>query len=131
MKILIACALMLGLSAPLAGKDETPEERDRADLRSLEAKIDLLIGTASCEGDGECRSVAFGAKPCGGPWTYKIYSTRNTDAAALLREIGSYAAKNVGLNRKYGWTSDCSLASEPVVVCREGRCAAGIAGAKP
>jgi hypothetical protein len=130
MKILIACLLMLGFSAPLAGGPQTPEERDRADLRFLEAKIDRLIGTASCEQEGECRSVAFGAKPCGGPWKYKIYSTRGTDASTLKREIDAYKTQNDALNKKYGLRSDCSFVSPPVVACRDGVCVAGATGAK-
>jgi hypothetical protein len=131
MKLAIACALMLGLSAPPSDGAKTPQDLARDELRAMEEQIDRRIGTAACVSDAECRTVAFGAKPCGGPWTYKVYSTRDTDTVALLREIGSYAAKNVELNRKYGWTSDCSLASEPGVACREGRCSAGTAGAAP
>ena len=129
MKILLACVLMLGFSAPLAGSPQTPEERDRADLRLREAKSDRLSGTASCENEGECRSVAFGAKPCGGPWKYKIYSTRGTDASALKSEIDAYKAQNEALNKKYGLSSDCGFVSPPVVACRDGVCVAGGTGA--
>jgi hypothetical protein len=129
MKIAIACAFLLGLSAPPEGGAKTPEERDRADLSAMEAKIDRRIGAAACESGGECRAVEFGAKPCGGPWKYKIYSTRQTDTAALLREVAAYKAKNSELNHKHGWASDCSFVSEPAVTCRDGGCKAGVAGA--
>ena len=120
---------MLGFSAPLAGGPETPEERDRADLRLREAKIDRLIGTASCEQEVECQSIAFGVKPCGGPWKYKVYSTRGSDVSTLKREIDAYKTENEALNKKYGLGSDCRFVSPPAVACRDGVCVAGTAGA--
>jgi hypothetical protein len=127
MRLLIAGVLLLfGGVAPPEITGETPEDRDRARLRAMEEQIQLLIGTATCEADAECRSVPVGAKPCGRPWTYQVYSTRVTDSRKLLERVAAHRALNVALNRKYGWSSDCSVVSEPAVSCREGRCAQGI-----
>ncbi len=38
-----------------------------------------LIGTPSCGGDGDCRYIGLGAKPCGGVWEYLVYSTPRID----------------------------------------------------
>jgi hypothetical protein len=123
MRLLIVVALLLGGGAPPEITGETAQDRDLARLRAMEERIQLLIGAATCEADGECRSVPVGAKPCGGPRTYQIYSTRVTDSGKLLKRVAAHRALDVELNRKYGWTSDCSVVSEPAVSCREGRCA--------
>ena len=129
MRVLLAGVLLLGGGAPPETTGETLQDRDRARLRAMEEQIELLIGAATCEADNECRSVPVGAKPCGGPWTYQIYSTRATDSKKLLERVAAHRTLNVELNRRYGWTSDCRVVSEPAVSCREGRCAQGTAAA--
>src|SRR5215831_3785291 len=119
MRVLFACVLMLGAAA-------TPKDPDGDELRAMEAKIDKRIGAARCEENAECRAAPFGAKPCGGPWSYKAYSTRNTDVAALLREIETYRSRNAELNRKNRLGSDCRLVEAPAVRCQEGRCSTGV-----
>ena len=57
------------------------EEGDRAKLVEMRGEISALIGDAECETTEDCRQVGIGAKPCGGPWDYLIYSV--TDSAAL------------------------------------------------
>ena len=122
MRLLIVGALLFGGASPPESV-ETPQDSDRARLQAMEEQIKLLIGDATCEADIECRSVPVGAKPCGGPWTYRIYSTRVTDSGKLLERVAAHRALDAELNRKYGRTSDCSAVSEPAVTCREGRCA--------
>ena len=58
--------------AGAACQPDDQEDRDRRYLQELEAEIDAMIADAPCTGDGDCRAVAFGVKPCGGPWSYKI-----------------------------------------------------------
>ncbi|MFN2369620.1 MAG: hypothetical protein ABR506_00545 [Candidatus Krumholzibacteriia bacterium] len=122
------CALLAvaALAAAAAGCND--EERDQAaDVARLEAKeaeIDALIGDAACAGGADCRAVAFGAKPCGGPWQYKVYAAAKVDTVELLRLIEDYNATNARLNETWGWASDCAFVSEPAVDCVEGRCRA-------
>ena len=127
MRLLIASVLLACGGAPPETTGETLQDRDRARLRALAEQIDLLAGAATCEADSECRSVAIGAKPCGGPWTYQVYSTRAMDSEKLLERVAAHRTLNVELNRKHGWTSDCRVVSEPSVGCREGRCVLGTA----
>lgn len=122
------CALLAvaALAAAATGcKDEDRDPAaDIAQLAAMEAEIDALIGDAACPGGADCRAVAFGAKPCGGPWKYKVYAAAKVDTVALLRLIEDYNATNARLNEAWGWVSDCAFVSEPAVDCVEGRCRA-------
>ena len=44
-------------------------------LSVLKSHIETLANASVCGDDFECRYIAFGSKPCGGPWEYLIYTT--------------------------------------------------------
>lgn len=92
------------------------------DLPELRAEVMRLIGDGACADVGQCRAIAFGAKPCGGPWQYLAYSTAITDSTALAAAVGRYNAKEAAINRAEGRVSDCSLVSPPKLVRENGRC---------
>jgi hypothetical protein len=102
----------------------TEEETDKAGLARMEAAIDDLIGEAVCGEAGDCRAIAFGAKPCGGPWKFKVYAASDVDEAELEEMVAKYNETNEALNKKHGWISDCLAVMPPEVECRDGRCVA-------
>ena len=59
------------------------EEVDRARLEGMRQDIIEFIGEPTCKDSTNCRSIAFGDKPCGGPWEYLIYSVVEFDTLAL------------------------------------------------
>ena len=106
----------------LGGCDEKYEAADIAKLESMEAKIDQMIANRACTADGSCRVIAFGAKPCGGPWEYKIYSAEQVDTLALQQAVREYNDFNREANKRHGWLSDCSVPNPPPVACYMGTC---------
>ena len=98
------------------------EKADRETLATLEANIDAFIGTPECDGINDCRSLPFGAKPCGGPWSFKIFALSAADSATLDTMIHEYNVFNAELNGEYGWASDCMIVEEPFLDCLGGRC---------
>ena len=116
--------LMLCFGGLVACNDEDPfdEAADRARLDKMEAGIDNLIGEATCKDAKDCRVMAFGAKPCGGPWSFKIWSAATVDSAALAGLVAGYNKFNQTLNDRYGWMSDCMVVTPPDVGCVEGHC---------
>lgn len=83
----------------------------------LEAEIRRLIGSAACTASEQCRTLAFGAKACGGPQSYLAWSTQGTDAAALQTAAERYATwRREDLNRR-GVMSDCALVVDPGAAC--------------
>lgn len=122
MKALLMWMLLVAALAPFDCGEERTEDTDRAKLAEMEAQIDALIGDARCTDGAQCKVIAFGAKPCGGPWKYKVYSEAVVSTAKLTEYVDAYNAFNRELNEKYGWVSDCMVVGPPSVECREGRC---------
>ncbi len=103
---------------------EVTEEGDRAQLAEMRREIDALIGDAVGASIEDCRSMALGDKPCGGPWEYVIYSVSSTDSTALAERVTAYNAFEEEMNRRYMYISDCMYVTPPVLVYRDGRCLA-------
>jgi len=79
--------------------------------------ITALIGDAACDSDSQCKTLAVGAKACGGPEYYLAWSTKRTDAAALREAAKSnvIATRNMAANR--GGVSNCVFVSDPGAYC--------------
>jgi hypothetical protein len=103
-------------SAPAAGQGDTL------------ARIRALAGTPTCSADSQCKTLALGARPCGGPESYLAYSTARTPEAEL-RALGDvYQAERRAANTSSGMMSDCRLQPDPGAVCQAGACTLGAAG---
>lgn len=115
--VLVACILVVA-----CGGDAGDEASDRAKLEAMKQEIIALVGEPTCNDSADCRSIAFGAKPCGGPWEYLIYSSISVDNAVLIPKIAAYNDFNADLNAQYRWISDCSVALPPTLGCQGGMC---------
>ncbi len=119
---IIILMLCFGGLAACNDEDSLDEAADRARLDKREAEIDDLIGEATCKDAKDCRVIAFGAKPCGGPWSFKIYSEAMVDSVALADMVTDYNRLNQVFNDRYGWMSDCMVVAPPDVDCVDGHC---------
>lgn len=112
----LACiALASCAQTPPPSASETESARLATELRTL-------IGPASCSADTQCRTVAVGAKACGGPAGYWAWSSQGTDAQAL----NDLAERQTAAQRREvaggGLRSNCALATDPGAACVAGRC---------
>jgi len=101
--------------------NETPEEI-AARMRELETRAVDLIGEAPCASVDECRFIGFGAKACGGPTRYLVYSVSFTDSTALQQVVEEHRELNRRYNRMTGTVSTCDVTPEPVLGKVGGRC---------
>lgn len=100
----------------------TPADEDQQ-LAQLGKEIEDFAKNKACSGgDNNCRSMAMGSKPCGGPTSYIIYSLSNTDEKQLSDKVKQYTDLQKALNIKYNRVSDCSLLAPPTVDCLNGVC---------
>lgn len=131
---LVLCGVaitMCGKSSPVGTANPgDPEYRrisvmpdDTAKLRLLGDYIRAYIADRSCSGSGQCRTIAFGNKPCGGPWAYLIYSTATADSTVVRALAREYFVVDSTCNRKYRLVSDCYPEPEPLIGCINGECA--------
>jgi len=89
---------------------------------ALLQRMDTLIATASCNEDAQCRVIGIGARSCGGPESYRAWSTLVTNEEALAAAADAYAAKRREADRKSGALSTCEILPEPAVACVSGTC---------
>jgi len=91
------------------------------DLAKLESQIRDMIGK-DCSNSGQCEVIAFGSKPCGGPWEYLLYSSSDTDVALLIEKVNTYNQLQEEYNLENGIFSDCAFLMPPEVTCTDGQC---------
>ena len=80
-------------------------------------QIQRLIGQAECQRDDECRSVGVGLQACGGPQAYLAWSTRSTNAQALMAAVSRYADERRLQITKTGEMSTCAVIPDPGARC--------------
>jgi hypothetical protein len=128
----LTCLILAMVVEGCAGK-QPPREKPADVVTSpgdstLRESIAAQTGSAPCSSSSVCRTIAFGAKACGGPRQYLIYSTSATDSARLDREVARYNEAERKRNRKEGRMSDCMAVMKPQVSCVAGQCRAATAG---
>jgi hypothetical protein len=96
---------------------------DDQKLSQLGSEIQIFAKNKACSGSGDCRAMAMGSKPCGGPTSYIIYSLSKTDEKILAEKVKQYTDLQKEINIKYNRISDCSLLIPPTVDCLNGVCA--------
>jgi hypothetical protein len=96
---------------------------DDQKLSLLAKNIEEFAKNKACTGGDNCRTMAMGAKACGGPTNYIIYSLTKTDEKLLSEKVKQYTDFQKELNIKYNRVSDCLFLSPPTVDCLNGVCA--------
>jgi hypothetical protein len=119
--LVIAALVVVGVVIACGGSESATEDIE-ASLLELAAQIDQIIGEATCDLTNQCRVIPVGSKPCGGPWSYRAYSTVDTDVSALETTVTRFSSLQAELNQRTGADSDCMLVTEPAVRCVSGRC---------
>lgn len=100
------------------------QEEEQAELNVLKTEIETLANTSSCNNEAICKFIAFGSKPCGGPWNYLIYST-SIDTNKLENLVKEYNQREKDFNTKWSIVSDCAVALPPTSLeCENNMCLA-------
>ena len=96
-------------------EDDIPpftQETEQQELATLKTEIENLANTSFCGDAFECKFIAFGSKPCGGPWGYLVYST-SIDTEELENRVERYNREEAIYNTEWGITSDCAVNNPP------------------
>lgn len=121
-RVIFAAVAVVVAGFLACGTSQSSADDIQATLQELTAQIDRIIGNAACEVTGQCRVIAVGSKPCGGPWSYRAYSTLKTDVSSLEVTVQRYTDLQKELNQRTGAISDCMFVTGPTVQCVSGRC---------
>lgn len=81
-------------------------------LENLDKKIKQEIGLEAKD-VSECKVVPYGAKACGGPRGFLVYSASSTDEKKLQSLTAEFSRLEAEKNKEEGSMSDCSITPEP------------------
>ena len=108
-------------------EDDIPpvtQETEEQELALLKNEIEDLANASVCDDAFECKFIAFGSKPCGGPWSYLVYST-SIDTEELESMVEGYNRKEALYNSEWDIPSDCAITNPPTsITCENNSCIA-------
>ena len=117
--------------APAAASGAATAAATPADPAATLARLRAMAADATCTEHGQCRTVAVGANPCGGPQEYLPYSMMRTNEKDLLAVAERYKAERQAQNQASGMVSTCRYLPDPGAVCTSGSCQLGASSPAP
>ena len=100
------------------------QEDELIQLNQQRAAIEQMAVSETCTENTNCKSVAFGSKPCGGSWSYLAYNSAINETL-FLDMVEAYNTAENAYNIKWGIASDCMAVGPPLrVECIDGKCTA-------
>lgn len=110
---------------PVAGGSGGVSEAQAAERAALDEQyeeINELASDLTCDHNDQCKYVGLGEKPCGGPWSFLVYSTKSTDEEALLELTTELVEDETNYNGRWGVRSNCNSPIRYAVECTSGAC---------
>ncbi|MEY4617696.1 MAG: hypothetical protein RJB66_2656 [Pseudomonadota bacterium] len=107
-----------------SGNFSTPEKRKESlkSIETLDQQIGRLIADKSCKVNDDCEAFGYGAKACGGPEKYLVYSTYTTDPQELGPLVQQFNQLSNEKNLSSGAVSTCEYREMPPVACISNQC---------
>ena len=119
-KILVLSILLQSFQCTDA--NNVSDDVTSAQLETKKQEIQNYIKSFGCSESAGCSFIAFGSKPCGGPWSYLVFSN-SINLTKLEEMVKDYNEMNKLYNIQTGAASDCMFVSPPTEVkCVNGVC---------
>jgi hypothetical protein len=122
---LTGCATIPADKNSLTTQLDGPLAQLQLDTRQLQLRLERLTENKECQQDNQCKVIGVGARPCGGPDQYLLYSTLHTDEKMLSYTSERYQKLKKQQNEKLGLMSTCQMLMSPVSACVEKKCTLG------
>lgn len=120
--IRIVALFILLQSFQCSDSNEPSVEITAAQLDVKKQEIQNYINSFSCAEIVGCSFIAFGTKPCGGPYTYLLFSN-SVNLNKLKEMVANYNEMNRLYNIQTKAISDCMYVMPPTEVkCVNGVC---------
>ena len=125
MRLFISLSLIFLVTMSCSLEESTKnQDSDLKALTDLGNEINVLVESSVCIDETECAFIAFGSKPCGGPWGYLVYSN-SIDTDELIAKVDRFNQMQQTYNLTYNIISDCSVVSPPDnLICEDNKCKA-------
>ncbi|WP_144395448.1 hypothetical protein [Pleionea sediminis] len=124
---LVACENSTSTADEPQSDSKTESKTTKATKLPTPELIEQIVGLAkdvSCESVSECSFIGIGARPCGGPDKYLIYSKVNIDQVKLTALVDDYNERKREYIKSQMQVGVCLVAPEPELECKEQRCQA-------
>lgn len=92
------------------------------DLQQIAILIDHEVGDAAASNLNSCDLIPIGAKPCGGPWGYLVFSKEISNRNELETLAETYTELDHIRNIEEGRFSTCDIARVPALTIKEESC---------
>lgn len=89
------------------------------------SELRALGHVAECSSNQQCKTVALGAKSCGGPEAFMVYSTAHASPGKVNALAERYRKEREAENKASGMVSDCRMLMDPGAQCKAGACQLG------
>lgn len=122
MRPLAIMVLLAGAAWVAYAAARAPARPQAAPNGDTQSQIRALIGAAACTDNGQCHTLALGARPCGGPQAYLPWSSAHTDGAALAALGERFKKEREAAIEASGELSTCQFLPDPGATCRAGTC---------
>jgi hypothetical protein len=120
--ILSGCATIPPKTDVLVNQLDGPLAQLQVDTKQLHQRMQRLTEDKSCRETAECKVLAVGSRPCGGPEQYLPYSALNTDEKLLAITNDRYTKLKQQQQQRLGLRSTCQMQPEPSVECKMRQC---------
>lgn len=120
----LAIPLFIFMYASCSELSPFPSDTDIEDMNIEEVAIliDNYVGNANAEQLSQCDIVPIGAKPCGGPWGYLVFSTQNSNKSVLINYANRYTELDSIRNIEEDRGSTCDITPVPDLTLQNGAC---------
>ncbi|ATC80672.1 MULTISPECIES: hypothetical protein [Pseudoalteromonas] len=116
----VATSAMLLLSGCASTSSSTEQNQNLSDLNY---DLNNIVSDNSCTASFQCKVLEVGARACGGPSKYVVYSTLNTSQEHAEEVAQKITQQQKAQNKAQGLT-DCSPVLEVQTLCINQQCQA-------
>lgn len=120
--IIITFAFSLLLIMFSSCDEISTDNMDDLSIDEIAQLIDKEVGEAEAENLSICKVLPIGAKPCGGPWGYLVYSEKESNTEKLKLLVERYNELDEIRMKEEGYVSTCDYATEPKLSLENGSC---------
>lgn len=94
----------------------------QVDTKQLYQRMLRLTADKSCLETNECKILAVGNRPCGGPEQFLVYSATTTDEKLLAITNDRYTKLKAQQQQRLGMQSTCQMLTSPLPQCQSRQC---------
>jgi hypothetical protein len=120
--MLTGCTTVPGNTDAMVTQLDGPLAQLQVDTKQLYQRLQRLTTDKSCVEDQQCKVLAVGSRPCGGPEQYLPYSVAQTDSKLLAITNDRYRKIKQEQQLRLGMLGSCQMLIEPATQCRQQQC---------